>query len=110
MRFVLEGFAVTRVLKQGPERDADGFPIRVPATFEEADALAGRRVDRRRRYLIDTTEPEKTQLCELAHWTDSCSGCRYPDGTNEGCGECGYTGKRHESMFVPVLGRMKGTT
>jgi hypothetical protein len=93
---------VGSVQKQGAESDADGFPIRVPATFEEADAVAGRRVDRRCRYLIAPNDSGKRELCELAQWTESCSGCRYPDGTNDGCHECGYHGVCRVSMFLPV--------
>jgi hypothetical protein len=37
----------------------------------------------------------------IVRWTESCSGCRYPDGSNDGCRECGHTGKRRVSMFRP---------
>lgn len=55
----------------------------------------------------------------LAEWKDSCSGCyeagdyggnshNYPYDAKAGCRigagceECGYTGKRHEKMWLPV--------
>ena len=28
-------------------------------------------------------------------------GCVYPDGTNDGCSECGYHGKVRRGMWVP---------
>lgn len=40
----------------------------------------------------------------IARWTESCSGCCYEDGSNDGCAECGYTGKRREAVWVPFDG------
>jgi hypothetical protein len=58
------------------------------------------------------------EACELARWTDSCSGCTETvDGHNvfeypidpkhgcfvgAGCPECGYTGKRRREFWVPM--------
>lgn len=92
-------------------------------TIEEAEKLAGRRLDRRRKYA--TTEDGKpcewydgALLFELARWTDSCSGCfesedGHPVGIyprdpkhrcyiGAGCDECGYTGKRRRAEWLPV--------
>lgn len=74
----------------------------VPATWETADALAGHRVDRRRTYAIIDGE-----LCDLARWSDACTGCtEVPEMTigpdrGIGCHECGHTGRRRNSYFVP---------
>lgn len=62
-----------------------------PAAWEEADKLAGKRVDRRRAYCI-----LRDELCELATGTDECSGCY-----GQGCHECGYQGKRRQGMWWP---------
>ena len=35
-------------------------------------------------------------------WTQQCSGCAAMDGSNFGCHECGYTGKRRQEWFVPL--------
>lgn len=70
--------------------------------WEAADELAGHRVDRRRTYSIIDGE-----LCDLASWTEACTGCtEVPEmtmGPDRGCGchECGYTGHRRNSYFVP---------
>lgn len=72
-------------------------------THAQADELAGRRVDRRRRYATDGT-----QLLEVATWTVACSGCVEVEDyapmpeAGSGCFECGYSGKRRTSMWVPV--------
>lgn len=58
------------------------------------------------------------ELCRLAKWTDSCSGCfEFNEGIGlshwdmdkkhniylgSGCHECGYSGKKRHSMWVPV--------
>ncbi len=73
-----------------------------PSTYEQAGQLAGRRLDRRRNYAIIDGK-----VCESASWTDDCSGCTdIGDGwTNygpNGCDECGYTGKRRHSQWIPL--------
>lgn len=66
------------------------------ASFIEADALAGRRVDRRCNYAII-----HGQLCESLEFTDQCSGCN--NGSEcLGCRECGYTGKRRQGHWVSL--------
>ncbi len=72
-----------------------------PIDWKRAEEIAGRRLDRRRSYA--TTEDESPTLDGFvlfvgASWTDSCSGC----GDGSGCRECGYTGKRRWSVWVPV--------
>ena len=85
-------------------------------SVNEAERLAGRRLDRRRSYaVIDGI------VCELASWTDSCSGC-FEGGEymglaynylydhkagchiGSGCSECGYTGKRRREWWLPIDG------
>jgi len=62
------------------------------SSFTKDDKAAGKRLDRRRNYCIIRGE-----VCVAADWTRQCSGC---DGS--GCHECGHTGKRRESMWVPL--------
>lgn len=64
--------------------------------WDEADQRAGFRLDRRKAWAFVEGE-----LCESVSWTESCSGCVYPDGTNDGCSECGYHGKVRRGMWVP---------
>lgn len=45
-----------------------------------------------RRYVY-TVCPEGTLSID-SRFTGKCSGCEAMDGSNFGCGECGYTGKR----------------
>lgn len=69
-----------------------------PSTWEAAESIAGKRLDRRRNYAIINGA-----LCESAEWTDRCSGCsgEYHESVGYGCHECGYTGKRRMAMWVP---------
>jgi hypothetical protein len=67
-----------------------------PATYEQADKIAGRRLDRRKNYCILNGE-----ICESVSWTQGCSGCSSHYG-ELGCHECGYTGKRLNAMWVPI--------
>lgn len=63
-----------------------------PTSYERADTLSGRRLDRRRNYaVIDGS------VCEATEWTQNCSGC---DGN--GCSECGYHGRRRCGQWVPL--------
>lgn len=64
----------------------------------------GVRLDRRKKYAV-----VNGVLCELTKWTQACSGCTpeyesigYNHDAGGGCEECGYTGKRRASMWVPV--------
>ena len=75
------------------------------ATFEQAEAIVGRKLDHRRNYAIIDGN-----VCECATWTAPCSGCA-PDsepGSSEedgcGCSECGYTGRVRRSQWVPIPG------
>ena len=70
--------------------------------WPDADTKAGFRLDRRKNWAFVDGE-----LCESIGWTESCSGCVYPDGTNEGCSECGYHGRVRSGMWVPYLGKQK---
>lgn len=84
--------------------DADKFED-VASTHEKATVLSGRKLDRRKNYAIIDSE-----VCELAEWTQPCSGCscdgEYPctccQEKGAGCYECGYTGKRRERHWVPL--------
>lgn len=82
--------------------DPDG--PETPVSWDEADRLAGRRLDRRRRHMII-----RGQVCELAVETVACSGCSCDCGDGypcyhgaAGCHECGYTGKRRWAIWVPI--------
>jgi hypothetical protein len=70
------------------------------ATYEQADKLAGCRLDRRRSYAIIDGE-----VCELAEWSQACSGCYQgydsAHAVGSGCDECGHTGRRKHSHWVP---------
>lgn len=81
----------------------DGEVRDQPSTYEAADAIAGRKLDRRRNYAIIRGE-----VCEEGRWSRHCSGyTETPESTSPahrgiGCGECGYTGRTRESMFLPL--------
>ncbi len=70
-----------------------------PIPWEEADRLAGQRVDRRRSYaFIDG------QLHRSISYTAVCSGCSSGDpydGRGGGCRECGHRGVRRHYVYVP---------
>lgn len=68
-------------------------------TWERAEAIAGRRLDRRRVYGWNGAE-----LAELGRWSEICSGCAIYGCVDTGCGcrECGYTGRRRYAFWVPV--------
>lgn len=70
--------------------------------IESVEKLAGKRLDRRKSYAVIRGE-----VCESASWTGECSGCStdyescgYVIGM--GCRECGYTGKRRHSIWIPL--------
>ena len=73
-------------------------------TIPEAEALAGERLDRRRKYATtDDGQPWSVSgklVFALARWTQACSGCNCDCGDGypcshgaSGCEECGYTGR-----------------
>lgn len=92
--------------RHGHSIDAAGF-IHYddrPATYKQADQMAGRRLDRRRNYaIIDGA------VFESARWSQACSGCSIGWGSLNGCGsgcsECGYTGRRRSGAWVPLTDR-----
>lgn len=63
-----------------------------PATFEAAERIAGKRIDRRKNYAIIDGE-----VCVAMKWTDECSGC-----FGAGCDECGHGGRKRYSTWVPL--------
>lgn len=63
-----------------------------PCSWEEADKIAGRRLDRRRAYAVIDGE-----VHGLVRWTAKCSGC---DGG--GCTECGYHGVVRDGAYCPL--------
>lgn len=73
----------------------------VPSTFEAAEMIAGRRLDRRRAYAIIDGE-----VAESCMWSQACSGCYEGrdshNATGNGCSECGYTGRRRLGQWVPL--------
>lgn len=66
----------------------------VALTRDEVVALG---LDGRRRYARVAG-----QVCRLVTWTQECSGCQAMDGSNFGCRECGYSGKRRSSFWAPI--------
>lgn len=55
----------------------------------------------------------KGVICEVVKYTNTCSGCSCPvmeyDKKNGiplgmGCHECGHTGKRRMTMYIPIGG------
>ena len=80
-----------------------GFRVE-PATYEQAKAVAGFRLDRRRKYWIT----EEGEVEEQGVVTLSCSGCSCgceggcSCGPSSGCRECGYTGKRRFHFGYPA--------
>jgi hypothetical protein len=89
------------------------IPRIVAISGAEAEKLAGRTINKRHRYARLGHE-----LLIAIHFTDACSGCfeageygsqehLYPMDKKHrcrigaGCSECGYTGKRRHSMWVP---------
>jgi len=61
-------------------------------TIDQIEAVAGRRLDRRKSYAII-----EGQVCDCGSWARECSGCN-----GNGCHECGYCGKRRESTWMPL--------
>ncbi len=96
-----------------------------PVTYQEAENILERKLDRRRKYYKHTKEGAKVQnswafngtegmphykIFVLDKWTQECSGCSCDcsDGYGcshgaSGCHECGYTGRRRDSMFNGVV-------
>lgn len=79
-----------------------------PSSYEHAEKLAGRKLDRRRNYAII-----EGVVCELAEWSQACSGCYEGydsmSARGHGCEECGYTGRRHHGSWVPLPGKSNAT-
>lgn len=76
-----------------------------PLSWDEADKLAGFRLDRRKSWAF-----LNGKLCEPVRWTQSCSGCSCDCGDGYGCGhgaggceECGYHGRVRLCMWVPYV-------
>lgn len=73
-----------------------------PLTWDAADRLAGRRLDRRKNWaFIDG------RLCDAVSYTINCSGCSYDtdygSSRGGGCEECGYHGVVRLSEWIPVI-------
>lgn len=68
-----------------------------PISWERADEIAGRRLDRRKAYCVI-----RGQVCSAIRWTQGCSGCSLGhEGRGGGCRECGYHGVVRNSMWFP---------
>ena len=95
-----------------------------PITIEQAEKMAGSRLDRRRKYYDLNGE-----VAVATSWTQDCSGCLelgdYGGGLENyeyddkagcylgfGCDECGYTGKRvqHYGLTLREHGAMTHPT
>lgn len=96
-------------------------------TTREAEAIMGRRLDRRVQYYRHTLRgafeaangntfagfgwgggSAPGRLFTYGEWTESCSGCSCDCGDGYGCShgaagcqECGFTGKRRSGMHAP---------
>lgn len=66
-----------------------------PSTYEAAEAIVGKRLDRRRNYAILHGDDGR-EVCEAISWSQKCSECY------DGCSECGYQGAVRRSQWVPV--------
>jgi len=75
-------------------------------TYEKADELTGRRLDRRCNYAIIDGK-----VAEACNWSQACSGCyeghNIDSATGSGCVECGYTGRRRSGAWVPLAAPQK---
>lgn len=73
-------------------------------TIEEAEKIAGDRLDRRYKWFLWDGE-----VCYDGKFTRPCSGCSCGceygcsccNERGAGCVECGYTGKRRDSFPIP---------
>jgi hypothetical protein len=84
-------------------------------SIADAERLHGSRVDRRKKYAShDNESPHDSgaKIFELCTFTSACSGCScecsmpYACGHGaSGCKECGYTGKRITSIWLPYFGK-----
>ena len=53
---------------------------------------------------------DRGEMCEVIKFTWTCSGCSCPIMQNDkngvpmgmGCDECGYTGKRRSTLYIPL--------
>ena len=76
-----------------------------PSSFEQAEKITRRRLDRRKNYCII-----RGKVCEAVEWSRCCSGCcegpeygcKGERCRGGGCGECGYTGRSRRGQWVPV--------
>lgn len=91
-------------------------------SYQEAEAIAGMRLDRRRQYYKHTYEGATVdngyafngscggpsgKIFTYFEWSSCCSGCADDSEYSApirggGCSECGYTGKRRDGMHTPV--------
>lgn len=90
----------TVTIRHGTRTD-DGF-IRhdeTPSTYEEAERIAGRRLDRRRSYCII-----KGKVCFGVSWSSRCGNCGEGMSGDKGygCRECGYTGRIRQGMWMAI--------
>lgn len=71
-----------------------------PATYEQAESIIGRRLDRRKNFAIIDG-----QVMESCRFSAACSGCyeghNIEHGRGNGCDECGYTGRRRQGYWLP---------
>ncbi len=72
-----------------------------PVSLEKAESLYGSKLDRRRNYCIINGE-----VCITVSWSSACSGCSVGMENvicerGGGCYECGYTGRRCHSVWMP---------
>lgn len=87
-------------------RNGQTFPVRVETTHDEIEKEMAVKLHRSRSYLIANDDMFGTHVLVIARATVTCSGCardiEYSPGPGIGCEECGYTGKRVWSQWVPA--------
>lgn len=90
--------------------------------YQEAETIAGTRLDRRRQYYKHSAEGKavdnpfafngsddmpNAKLFTYGEWRSACSGCSdwnesCPPDRGGGCRECGWTGRSRHGMHSPV--------
>ena len=76
-----------------------------PVAWDDADARAGFRLDRRKLWAFI-----KDELHEICRWTQACSGCSYEGDyimpkRGGGCDECGHQGVVRNAMWIPYYAK-----
>lgn len=89
---------------QLPAKKQYDFPMRFEITHAQIEREMNVVLNKARSYLV-CNEDGKTHIRVICSGSAPCSGCHesYDNGPGMGCSECGYTGMRRHSMWVPAL-------